>query len=460
MFTVNEIIKATKGKLLLGDKRARVKGVSIDSRTIRKGELFVAIRGARYDGHSFIADAANKGAAGVLLHSKSTLSSDALKAEKKSKPFVVSVRDTSGSLGDLALFHRKRFDIPFVAVTGSNGKTTTKEMIGCVLQRGWHPLKNPGTQNNLIGVSSTLLKLKRVHKSAVIELGMNHFGEIKRLTQLARPNIGLVTNIGPAHLEYLNDLKGVYCAKKELLDSLGQGDIAVLNNDDSLLKRYKRRSVRTVTYGIMRRSDFQADGVKRYAGGWRFSVSGKRFFLNSVARHDVYNALASIAVGRLFGVRYEEISGALRHYSALEKRMTRTVRQGIEIIDDTYNSNPLSLIGAVRTLADYKTRGRKTLVSGDMLELGKRAGYYHSKIGRVVAGSRIDNFITIGELARRSFLEAKRYGMKNAWCCSTKEEAVEILRKITRPADVILVKGSRARRMEDVISCFTTSFSR
>ncbi len=385
---------------------------------------------------------------------------EALESAGRAPSFAVLAGDTTKSLGDLALSYRKRFDIPVVAVTGSNGKTTAKEMIERVLRRGWSPIKNTGTQNNLIGVPLTVFKLRPSNKSAVIELGMNRFGEIKRLAGIVRPNIGLVTNIGPAHLEHLGSLEGVYSAKRELLDSLGAGDIAVLNNDDNFLRRFRRKAVKIVTYGVERDSDFRAEDIKRTPAGWRFGVSGRLYDINVAARHDVYNALAAIAVGRLFDISCDDIRAALRDHTSLEKRMAVNTYRGVEFIDDTYNSNPLSLEAAVRTLAGCETRGRRILVSGDMLELGKMSGYYHGKIGRIVAGSRIDDFIAVGELARKSFLAAKRSGMKNAWSCASSEEAAEVLRNIARPEDIVLVKGSRARRMEDVIRCFTTSFTR
>jgi UDP-N-acetylmuramoyl-tripeptide--D-alanyl-D-alanine ligase len=460
MFNASEILKATRGKLLAGSKGASIKGVSIDSRTIERGELFIAIRGARYDGHTFVREALRKGAAGAVVHSKSTSTPDVTKSARESVHFIVAVNDTVKALADIAGFHRNRFDIPVVAVTGSNGKTTTKEMVENILRNEWSPLKNIGTQNNLIGIPLTLLKLTKRHKSAVMELGMNKRGEIDSLAGLARPNIGVVTNVGPAHLEYLKTLDAVYRAKKELLDYLGRGDIAVLNNDDIFLRYFSKKGLKIFTFGIDRISDFRATNVKREKRGWRFKVEDKLYFINLPAYHDIYNALAAISVGTLFDIDCKDIAGALNEYKPLEKRMTRSIFRGVEFIDDTYNSNPLSLESAIRTLAGYKTRGKRILVSGDMLELGKKAVYYHQRIGGFIARSGIDNFIGVGELMRNSFLSAKRCGMKNIHYCSSKEEAAALLRNIARSNDVVLVKGSRATQMEDVIKCFTTSSTR
>ena len=224
MFSVRDILKITYGELLTNSHASRVKGISIDSRTISKGELFIAIKGNRYDGHDFVIDAIKNEAAGVMVSSEKI---NSVKLADKNNRFIISVDNTLESLGQLARFHRDRFDMPVIAVTGSNGKTTTKEMIENMLSGIWSPLKNKGTQNNLIGVPLTLLKLTDRNESAIIELGMNRRGEIKKLTEMSRPNIGIITNIGPSHLEYLGSIRAVYDAKKELLDFLDIGDIAV-----------------------------------------------------------------------------------------------------------------------------------------------------------------------------------------------------------------------------------------
>lgn len=460
MFTLNEILEATKGKLLVGTRDTLIKGVSTDTRTIHKGELFIAIKGTKYDGHTFIAEALKKDGAGAIVHSKKIEISSVIKLARRLKRSIISVSDTVKALGEIARFHRSRFDIPVVAVTGSNGKTTTKEMIENILRKKWSPLKNFGTQNNLIGVPLTLLKLTSKNKSAVIELGMNRSGEIRKLAELSHPNIGVITNIGPSHLKYLESLQGIYRAKRELLDFLNKGDTALLNNDDVFLRRFKKRKLRIFTFGIENQSDFQARSVKKERLGWRFNVKGRPYFLPLAAYHDIYNALASISIGRLFNVDFEDMANALKNYKPLRMRMARSVFNGIEFIDDTYNSNPRSLENAIKTLANFKTKGKKILIGGDMLELGKKSVYYHNRIGRIVARSGIDSFISVGGLMRNSFLAAKRSGMKDTWFCPSKEEAAALLKKIAQSDDVVLIKGSRATQMEDVIKCFITSFTR
>lgn len=453
MFTIDEISKIIKGKVLgcRVASSARITGVSIDSRTIKKGELFVAIPGEKYDGHDFIAEAVKKGAAGAVISTKKI---------HPSSIFFVVVSDTLMALGQLARFHRERFDIPAIAVTGSNGKTTTKEMIAAILGSEWAPLKNSGTQNNLVGVPLTLFKLTDANQSFIVELGMNKKGEIRQLAEISRPNIGIVTNIGPSHLLYLGDLDGVYRAKKELLDFLSRGDIALLNGDDPFLNRFSRKDLKVLRFGMDKCADFRAENIRRENHGWSFEVEGEVYSLRLPAYHDIYNALAAISVGMLFNIPSARIRKTLANYVSLDKRMARGIIKGIEFIDDTYNSNPLSMRSAIRTLSNYTSTGSKILISGDMLELGKKAAYYHSEIGELVAESDIDKFISVGRLARNSFIAAKKMGMRDIWFCKTKEEAAAILRRVTRPNDVVLVKGSRAMRMEEVIKCFTISYTR
>ena len=456
MFTIDEISEITKGKLLNLRANARAAaGVSIDSRTIKNGEIFVAIPGEKYDGHDFIGAAIKKGAAGVVFSKK--IDRD---FNPEGNIFFIKVGDTLKALGQLASFHRRRFDIPAIAVTGSNGKTTTKEMIAAVLGNGWHPLKNSGTQNNLIGVPLTLFKLTDAYESLVVELGMNKKGEIGKLAEISRPNIGVITNVGPSHLQYLGDLDGVYQAKKELLDFLGRGNIALLNGDDPLLSRFKRQDLKIIRFGIEKGADFRAEGIAMDGRDWSFRVAGEPYSLRLPAYHDIYNALAAISVGTLFNIPPKEMRETLADYVSLDKRMVRGIIEGVEFIDDTYNSNPLSMRSAIATLSSYNAKGCKILISGDMLELGPKSAYYHSKIGELVAESGIDKFISVGKLARNSFAAAKRKGMQDIWFCKTSEEAASVLREVVKPDDVVLVKGSRGMQMEEVIKCFTHSYTR
>ncbi|MDP2912794.1 MAG: UDP-N-acetylmuramoyl-tripeptide--D-alanyl-D-alanine ligase, partial [Candidatus Omnitrophota bacterium] len=332
-------------------------------------------------------------------------------------------------------------------------------MIAALLGGEWHPLKNSGTQNNLVGVPLTLFKLTDAHGSLIVELGTNRAGEIKRLARISRPNIGIIMNIGPSHLQYFGGLNGVYRAKKELLDFLGRGDIALLNGDDIFLRRFKRKDLKVFRFGTGEGSDFRAEDIKKEDYGWSFKAAGEAYSLKLPACHDIYNALAAISVGTLFNVPGRKMREALANYVSLDKRMVRGIIEGVEFIDDTYNSNPLSMRSAIATLSDCNAKGSKILISGDMLELGEKSVYYHRKVGELVAELGIDKFICVGKFGRYSFIAAKKKGMRDIWFCETKEEAASILRKVVKPNDVVLVKGSRLMQMEEIIKCFTTSYT-
>ncbi|MBN1872109.1 MAG: UDP-N-acetylmuramoyl-tripeptide--D-alanyl-D-alanine ligase [Candidatus Omnitrophica bacterium] len=458
MFKIDEIIRWTKGRVLSVAKDYEFGNISIDSRDVRDGAIFIAIKGKRYDGHDFAVKALMNGASCAIVEGRkaSSVFGDA----KRLRRCIISVKDTIRALGDLAALHRRRFDIPSVAVTGSCGKTTTKDMIGSVLKGSWRPLTNAGTKNNAIGVPLTILTLDERHDSLVVELGMNHAGEIRRLAEMSRPNVGVVTNVGPCHIQYLGNMRSVYKAKKELLDYLDRWDSAILNNDDNFLCRFRGSGLNILRYGIRERSDYQARKISRSGNGWSFEVNGFSYSIPSLARHDIYNALAAICVGRLFNVSEDEIRNGLSRIRASDHRMNMKTFSKIRFIDDSYNSNPLSLESAVKTLSELNARGRKILVLGDMLELGAKSKLYHERIGKIIAGSDINEFIAVGPMARNIHMQAAKGGMKQSRFCNSKDEAVSFLKSIVRPYDVVLVKGSRATKMEEIIECFITSFTR
>ena len=457
-FHIDEILREIKGKLLTDGGRRVFTGVSIDSRQIKDGQIFIAIKGKNYDGHDFVRQAIKGGAACAIVQGEKA--KKVLGATGHPRRCIISAADTVMALGHLAALHRRGFDIPSIAVTGSCGKTATKEMIYRAIRSSWRPLKNIGTQNNHIGVPLTILKLNNRHGSIVLELGMNHSGEIQRLSRIAQPNVGVVTNIGPAHLQYLGSLQSVYKAKKELLDYLDSWDTAILNHDDAFLRRYRKKGLRIMRYGITHRSEFQARKARRLRNGWSFEVKGTSYFMPSLAYHDIYNALAAICVGTLFNVKQDCMHRALKDIVPPAQRMEVKTFKGIAFIDDTYNSNPLSLESAIKTLSNIKTKGKKILITGDMLELGGRSRYYHARLGRAIAKSGIDELIAVGQLARYTYLEAVSNGMRQSRFYHSKDEVVPLLREMAKPNDVVLVKGSRAMKMEDIIECFITSSTR
>ena len=452
MFKINELLKAAGGSLIQGHSAKELSGISIDSRTIRPGEGFIAVKGNNFDGHDFIAEAIRKGARAIIRRGHPSLSYPKGVA-------VILVKDTLKALTDIARFHRNKFDIPVVAVTGSNGKTTTKDMISRVLAEKFNILKSEGTKNNRIGLSLALLKLNKEHKIAVLELGTNHFGEIEHLTKVASPNIAVITNIGPAHLEFLGDLNGVFREKYTLVKNLKSPHIAILNRDDKLLEKEilkKSRKPFVLGFGIERKGDFSASGIKDSLGRINFRVNKKyKFTLNTLGDYNIYNALAAIAAGRLFSMSYKDIAKSLSGFTFPKSRLNLVELNRVKFIDDTYNANPFSLAQALIALDKLDVKGRKIVVMGDMLELGSREETFHSKAGRQI--QRVcDCFISVGRLSKLAAESAKNFGLRPSriFSCAKPRQARDILFKRlgATEGDVVLVKGSRAMKMEQVFT--------
>jgi len=451
MFKVKEIIQATGGLLLAGDGAQKIAGISTDSRGIKAKEAFLALRGKNFDGHDFIAQALRAKASCIIVE-------DRPKEIIPARLAVIKVKDTTLALGEIARFQRQKFNLPVVAITGSNGKTTTKEMVAWVLSAKARVLKNEGTKNNQIGLPQTLIQLSPNDKFAVVEIGTNHFGEVDYLAKIACPNIGIITNIGPSHLEFLKDLKGVFKEKSSLLNNLSGPAIALVNADDASLGsliRDKRRACRVFSYGINTKSDFSASAIRIENGKVRFKVNSKsNFELSSLGVYNVYNALAAIACGRILGLSYAQMCLRLAEFKFPRGRLNLVKSGGLKFIDDTYNSNPLSLKAALDTLNAVGCCGRKILVMGDMLELGRQKELLHRQIAWSITNS-CDLLIAVGSLARITAEAALRYGWqaKRIFCCDHAAQARKLLLgKVAAQADdLILVKGSRSMKMEEVL---------
>ena len=457
MFKVNELLKATQGKLINGSPHIVVRGVSIDSRTIKKDDAFIAIKGNNFDGHDFIEEVLRKGACCIIKKAQGR-SADARNAlQDAGRVAFIEVADTQKALGDIANFQRQKFDIPVIAITGSNGKTTAKEMIAWVLAKSFKVLKNEGTKNNQIGLPLTLLNLSHHYDIAVLELGTNHFGEIGYLSKICQPNIGIITNIGPAHLEYLNDLKGVFKEKCSLTTHLKDPYIAILNADDSLLRRQSHSGKKRpfiVGFGIKNNCDFFASEIKQHYQKLEFTINTKyKFNLMTPGYHNIYNVLAAVAVARLLGMEYKDISTRISTFEFPDGRLKFKKFNHLKILDDTYNSNPSSLKQALDALDNFKIKGRKIFIMGDMLELGSRKKEFHFQAGRYAAGV-CDTIITVGGLSKSAAEAAKSHGFdsKNLFTCDSCNEARDILfnKIFPKEDDIVLVKGSRMMRMEEV----------
>lgn len=444
MFTLREIVKATRGKLIHGDGSVKIRGVSINSRTVKKGDLFIAIKGKHFDGHRFINDAVQRGAIGVVV-SKNRI---------RRCPSI-HVKDTVKALGDIACAHRRRFNIPVIAITGSAGKTTTKDLTAAVLGSRFRVLKNAGTENNHIGVPLTLLKLKQIHSIVVVELGTNRSGDIRRLTDIVHPDVAIMTNIGESHLELLKSPGKVFQEKFALIKGMAKKGTVIFNADDPYLRTIPsfKTQHKLVAFRIEGKTPATAITIKDNHA-LQFHARGfPAIHLKTPAVANVYNALAAMSCGRLFHVSCKDIRKAIERFRFIDGRQAVRKADGCWLIDDTYNSNPVSLKSALHTLAFFKVTGRRILVCADMLELGSRSKNLHCSMGRLAAASGLDLILTYGKLSvgmsrEVNLKDPNRPGVH----CRTRTGLHKKLRAYCRPGDVILVKGSRGMRMEKTIA--------
>ncbi len=446
-FTLGEIAAAVGGELLAGTARARIAGVSTDTRLVRRHQIFVAIKGDRFDGHDFLAQAVTQGATAVLVSRKDVAVPLSIA--------VIIVEDTVKALGRLARYHRFRFRIPVIAVTGSAGKTSTKEMIAAVLGQKYRVLYNQGTENNHIGVPMTLLKMSPRHEVAVIEMGTNHPGEIAWLAEITNPTAAVFTNVGPSHLEGLGSPEGVFEEKISLLKYLSADGCIITNADDPYWNRLLKMGLpqTVLSYGIKAEADIHASAVFLDARGIHVVMASKEeFILKTFSPGAAANALAAVACGKSQGVAMPLALKALSRLRPAKGRQCLIRAGGITFVDDTYNANPVSYANAFKAIEMMKIRGRAIMAAADMLELGEHSDEWHRSVGLAAAGSRLDAFFTCGAKAKlmgdaarsgRTSLDVRHF--------DGQEAMIEALKVYLQRGDVFLAKGSRGMRMEKVV---------
>lgn len=457
--TVKDLKGLTGSDIVNADvlKRRAIAGVSTDSRAVKKDDLFFALKGEKFDAHDFIDSVVKAEAAAVVVHREW--------AEKNSSYFrtfpcvFVIVDDSTKAFGELARIYRRKFDIPVIAIAGSNGKTTTKEMVSAVLRTRYNVLSTEGNLNNHIGVPQTLFRLTKEHDAAVVEIGTNHFGELRYLCEMAEPTHGLITNIGKEHLEFFKDEEGVAKEERSLFQYLNeQKGFAFVNCDDPFLAADADSLKRSIGYGVGSKGDLRAKKV-------RVDASGRSTFevvmpkkdlsfpvtLSAPGMHNVTNAVAAAAVGLKLKVKPKRIAEALSWFTSASKRMEVLDHNGITILNDTYNSNPDSVIVALKTLQSISTSGKKYVVLGDMRELGDASKREHTNIGAVASGMKFDRLFTFGPFSRYTS-EACGASSKHY---DSKDVLSDELKQIVKSGDVVLIKGSRGMRMEDVVNRLT-----
>ncbi len=464
-WTTEEIVQATNGRLVCGNINRLFGGISIDSRAISIKDLFVAIKGKVFDGHNFISEVIRKGIGGIIIQDEKTR--ELISSECKKKGIVcVAVKETIRALGDLAAFNRKRSNVSVVAITGSNGKTTTRELTTSIISQDDDVLATSGNLNNEIGLPLTLLRLSSKHRWAVLELAMNRPGEISRLAEICSPDIGVITNIGPAHLEGLGSIDGVMRAKGELLEKIKSDGTAVLNADDPrvLHLAYPKRW-NLILFGESEKAQVRALSINENGLGTRFTLmlpsESIVVRLGIPGSFMVSNALAAAAVGSVIGIPTQRIKNGLENARPIQGRMNihKTYR-GVNIIDDTYNANPNSMEAAIKTLEGLRGNSRAVLVAGDMLELGAHAEAMHRYIGTLSARLHISRIYLTGKYAIAVQSSAKENGMAlEDIYIGSKEDIVEKLTHWLQPGDWVLGKGSRAMEMEKIVQALKNIYN-
>ena len=452
--SVEQILSVTKGRLAAGSAELQVTAVSTDSRTLAAGSCFVAIVGERFDGHAFLQQAADKGATALLVSGGAAASNLIEYAGA-----VVIVADTLRALGDLAAWHRRRLTCRVVAVTGSCGKSSVKEMTGQVLASRLHGRRAAASFNNFVGVPLTILGAEPDDEYLVVELGTNAPGEIRRLAEIASPDIAVVTCVGPVHLEGLGSVEGVASEKEELIRALGSDGVAILNADDAHVAAMAEAATTVRTFGIGD-GDVLASDVRTEARGVTFRLdSGVEIRLPVPGRHNVTNALAAVAVAREFGFDDEQIAAALAQYRPLAMRLAREeLPGGVTLIDDCYNANPISSMAALGVLCEHPARGRRVLVQGDMLELGPGSEAFHADLGRAVASSSVRMLVTVGSETRRTSMAASERSDLMRFHFPDARTAAGEVPGLLEAADVVLVKGSSRIDLKQVSEAIRKAF--
>jgi len=443
---LKDVVDKCDGKLIFGNKKTILENFSKDTRTLEVNDVYVGIKGEKIDGNIYYEEALEKGASGCILNSDIKLKEELI--EKYEDRFIILVEDTIKCLQDLASYKRSLYDIPVIAITGSTGKTSTKDIVAEVLSQKYNVLKTEGNYNNHIGLPLTILKLKD-HDALVVEMGMSHLGEISLLSKIAKPTVGIIINVGTAHIGNLGSRENILKAKLEILDGMSNNGTLVINNDNDLLHSWhlNNKNYNVITFGIDNESDYVAYEITSEIASSIYSVNvndeKESFEINIPGIHFVYNGLCALSVGKLFNIDNENIKNALKNIELTKRRMEIERIKDITLINDCYNANLDSMKSAINYLGSLSNT-RKIAILGDMLELGEFEEQLHRKVGQEIFNNNIDIVITIGNASKHICDELQNLGYDDnrIYHFDSNIEALTIVKKIIASNDTILLKAS------------------
>lgn len=455
--TVQEILNVTGGKLLYGNEEEQCKSFSRNTKEINNGDIYVGFKGEKNDGSKFYMEAFEQGAKGCIINKIEGLNPNKIEGK-----FIIEVKDTVDAIGKMAALKREKYNIPVIAITGSVGKTSTKDAVASVVSEKYKTLKTKGNMNNHIGMPMTILKLKD-EEALVVEMGMNHFGEISKLTNIAKPTVAIITNIGTAHIGNLGSRENILKAKLEILEGLAKDGTLIINNDNDLLHKWNEENstCKVFTYGINNKSMIMAKNIeynekgseydltvnldeaeKKNEGKIQVPVGGEAF---------VYNSLAAISVGKILNIEDEKIKKGIKEFELSKMRLdVQKVERGYTVINDCYNANYDSMKSAIQYLNKMQGK-RKIAVLGDMLELGEFSKKLHEDVGKEVTSNNIDILITVGKEAKNIAKVAQENGVEHVYSYDGNQEAIEKLRKILEADDAVLVKASNSMNFKEIV---------
>ena len=460
---VSDIVKICGGKLILGDENTICENFSKDTRAIQKDDVYVGIKGENFDGNTLYMQALENGAKVCIISGIDVSEEVKRKYEDKC---IILVDDTIKALQQIASYKRSLYNIPVIAITGSVGKTSTKDIVSSVVGTAFNVLKTEGNMNNHIGLPMTILKLKN-HNALVVEMGMNNLGEISLLTKIAKPNIAIITNVGTAHIGNLGSRENILKAKLEILEGLQENGTLIINNDNDLLNEWSKKysgSVNVFTYGIDNKSDIMASNIDLGETTSKFQLevdekqrayvgNGEQINVPVGGKHFVYNALCAISVGKLLGIKIENVKHGIEKFELSKNRMEIFKVKSITVVNDCYNANFDSMKAGIESIAKMEGK-RKIAVLGDMLELGDFSKDLHYKVGLEVVKNNIDMLITVGKESKNiadATKESKIYP-ENVFTFDKNEDAIELIKNTVADGDVILVKASNGMKFIEIVN--------